>query len=466
MFFSRPRSCSSLLLHQDIEGNHVAEPGSPRTRFHLSIQPQESLAIQCQFCRDKFATYDTLLDHTRTAHARLLAEVASPGNGFRAAAMQPNQEAVQEQQALALPVLQEPAFCRACDLLFKFSSLGQHMEREHPNPLQDTGPFQCQLCEASAFRALTTLERHMTVQHREQLPHFYTCPVCPKSFKAAVLKQGAKSLRKHLWSHNPQGKQFGCSRCGVAFSYLDALRIHYKKCDGTVKAPARRRAQPSVAKVAAGGRPLVAITLDPAAAGLALRCTKCGETFSHSDFETHMCKHKQQEIRLNYKCARCGDIFQTKKKIKKHLKTCRRPSEGRSPSKRSRKRKEDAMFVSEAELSDREPEDLVDSEEEFQLDGQEGEESEEEDADILLTYPAAVTLSEAAEGDTQPSQGAGLFYQGAGLSQGAGLPTQGACLPSLARERVQGITPVSQLLSMKSKQSSWWNRASARGEKR
>ena len=26
------------------------------------------------------------------------------------------------------------------------------MEREHPNPLQDTGPFQRQLCEASAFR--------------------------------------------------------------------------------------------------------------------------------------------------------------------------------------------------------------------------------------------------------------------------------------------------------------------------
>ena len=92
---------------------------------------------QCQFYQDKIATYDPFLDHTRTAHALLLAavaeaevaevaktevseaevaevaevadvagakvsKVASPENEFRVTTVQPNQEAMQE-HAIPLP---------------------------------------------------------------------------------------------------------------------------------------------------------------------------------------------------------------------------------------------------------------------------------------------------------------------------------------------------------------------------
>ena len=130
---------------------------------------------QCQFYQDKIAIYDPFLDHTRTAHALLLAavaeaevaevaktevseaevaeladvagakvsEVASPENEFRVTTVQPNQEAMQE-HAIPLPIPLEPALSRSGDLLLRPPELAQHMMSVHPGTLQDTGPLQCQ----------------------------------------------------------------------------------------------------------------------------------------------------------------------------------------------------------------------------------------------------------------------------------------------------------------------------------
>ena len=54
------------------------------------------------------------------------AEVASPENVFRVAAVQPNQEAVQE-HAVPLPIPLEPALSRAGDLHPRPPELAQHM---------------------------------------------------------------------------------------------------------------------------------------------------------------------------------------------------------------------------------------------------------------------------------------------------------------------------------------------------
>ena len=341
---------------------------SPNTQYNSYSKSEERRNIQCNFCSQSFSSYKAMNAHTVLAHPPVM-EI--PLSGFDVGV-----KSLSEQVEVQEAVTEFPFFCVACNQLFdKVSALGRHIDKEHPVQFEDTVPYSCSLCTTTPFLQITTLERHMLLQHTDSVQHTYRCPRCGLN-----IKTGSLGLRRHLRRHNPNFKLFGCSHCQEGFFNVTTLTKHEKGCDGS---------QRSIASIVKKKQPVVSITLDPTASGLSLRCTKCDAIVTNHQFEEHVChKLANKPISMKagkpkFKCARCGDVFTRKEQIKKHLKKCRRKlevenlTEIRPPSTRNRKKKEDNIYVPDPGLSDNEIEDLIDSEDEFKLEKDAQEESDE-----------------------------------------------------------------------------------------
>ena len=161
---------------------------------------------------------------------------------------------------------------------------------------------------------IATLERHMALQHPNQ-PHPFRCPRCDKAVKGNGKQgRGTIHLQRHLRIHNPSFRLLGCSVCSTGFFHEGNLGRHAKRCDGRppTVAPSRQRMRELK-------QPVVAITVDPAASGLALRCTRCGDTFTHASFSSHPCPvpaPRPLEPRPRFRCARCQETFLTRGTIR------------------------------------------------------------------------------------------------------------------------------------------------------
>ena len=272
--------------------------------------------------------------------------------------------------------------------------------------------FECQHCAAS-FLQLSTLQRHLSKAHPEA-PRKFRCPRCPATgSKMGKTEWTTKQLLRHLRSHNPAEKLLGCRLCGTGYCLEGSLRQHAKKCDGS--GVPRRLPRASQALAAPGAleaeAPVVSITVDPAAEGLALRCTRCRRTFTHAEFSEHACPARTdagQDARPapRLMCARCQATFVTRGRARRHLAACRaartllRPS---GSSRRAGRRKGDAMVVAETDLSDREQQYLVESEprEEFHVAEEEEGESEDEGVEGVEDDMDLIELAEEGEGGVE-----------------------------------------------------------------
>lgn len=271
--------------------------------------------------------------------------------------------------------------------------------------------FECQHCAAS-FLQLSTLQRHLAKFH-PKAPRKFRCPRCPTTgSKMGKTEWTTKQLLRHLRSHNPAQNVLGCRLCGTGYCLEGSLRQHVKKCDGSSgprkPGPPKASQSPAAAGALEAERPVVSITVDPAAEGLALRCTRCRRTFTHEEFAGHACPARMdaaQDVRAapRFMCGRCQATFVTRGKARRHLATCRTAKTVLQPSirptGRRARRKEDAMFVAEPDLSDREQEDLVDSkpDEEFQVEGEGEGDSEDEVMDGADEDMDLIELAEEVE---------------------------------------------------------------------
>eukprot|EP00090_Calanus_glacialis_P018421 TRINITY_DN28588_c0_g1_i1.p1 TRINITY_DN28588_c0_g1~~TRINITY_DN28588_c0_g1_i1.p1 ORF type:complete len:790 (-),score=246.00 TRINITY_DN28588_c0_g1_i1:206-2329(-) len=230
-------------------------------------------------------------------------------------------------------------------------------------------PFRCQLCTCN-FLQLTTLERHARIQHHG-LEYSYSCPECGKTFKHLA------SIQSHLRIHSSV-KLFQCGSCSRTFNWEASLRTHIKKCDGgSSQEPVLIKKKKITQKAE------VNIEVGLGEESLTVKCSRCGEKFSDQDqFSGHTCPGSSGRGR-RYRCGKCHLLFKSRKIIRRHLRSCQVGQEhgdhgvaemhSQRTSKRQRKAVKDDLFVSDIEGSDKELQDLVDSdaEEEFKMNAKE-----------------------------------------------------------------------------------------------
>lgn len=352
---------NETVLDLHIQGAHggyiqpVQNQESPK--FQLDILEN---IINCNFCQETFSSMPELNSHTAALHREIL----------EASQISQVPPQVNSQEQVAVRETLPPFNCTLCkDTFPKVGQLSRHINTNHRvNKLGSGKPFLCKLC-GSNFIQLSTLEKHALVQHRGQ-EHAYECPECSKLFKHSA------GLQSHLRVHSSV-RLYQCGACTRTFNWEASLRTHIKKCEGgSIQEQGMKKKKKIIRK------PEVNIEVGLSAESLTVKCSRCGEHFGDEDqFSEHTCPGKGGRGR-RFRCNKCSLLFRSRKIIRRHLRSCEGVQQQQGGdlavaeqrmSKRPRKAVKDDLFVTDVEGSDKELEDLVDSdaEDEFRLNAKE-----------------------------------------------------------------------------------------------
>ncbi|VDI46367.1 Hypothetical predicted protein [Mytilus galloprovincialis] len=161
--------------------------------------------------------------------------------------------------------------CQQCDKVFYTKcDLSCHVDSFHKHIV-----FQCTTCQKS-FKSKTGLSNH----NREHSGQFrYLCTYCGKGFNYKRQFEGHKA------GHENE-RNFSCSKCGKSFQYENSRYNHAKLC-GINKEKY-------------------------------VKCDQCGKAFKCIKY---MKEH--QKCHLNpdrYQCAMCGNYYQNRSGLHKHVK--------------------------------------------------------------------------------------------------------------------------------------------------
>jgi len=377
---------SETVLDMHIHGAHAGgiQPAQNQESPKFQLEILENM-INCNFCQESFISMPELNTHTAAVHREIL-----EATQLVSAAQQVN-----SQEQVAVREIAPPFNCTLCKETFaKVGHLSKHININHNITKMESGkPFRCKICNSN-FLQLSTLEKHHMVQHHGQ-EHSIDCPECSKTFKYPA------SLQQHLRTHSSV-RLYQCGSCTRTFNWETSLRSHIKKCEGVPfneTVPARKR------KVVE--KPEVNIEVGLGAESLTVKCSRCGELFGDQDqFSEHTCPGDRGRGR-RFRCGGCQLLFRSRRKIRRHLRSCEsvvhqqvdklEEFSGQRIGRRPKKVLKDDQFVSDFDGSDKELEDLVDSdaEEEFKVNEKEdysesgdSEGSSDDEQDDFSTQPS------------------------------------------------------------------------------
>ncbi|XP_052804971.1 zinc finger protein 780A-like [Mya arenaria] len=173
-----------------------------------------------------------------------------------------------------------PHQCHRCGFLFKrTSSLKQHILHVHgihPTGDGDVNKYSCEKCD-KIFRTVHGLKEHSTL-HTGEKAFICSFESCRKAFRLKT------SLQKHLKLHAGV-RGFKCKLCDKQFSRREMMEAHVNKHAGIKQ----------------------------------FVCGICKKRFStQGNLTVHMNLHNGKK----YLCVACGNIYNFKSNLNKHLKDC------------------------------------------------------------------------------------------------------------------------------------------------
>ena len=156
--------------------------------------------------------------------------------------------------------------------------------------------FTCDECE-KAFKTNMKLLTHKKLVHSGVRPH--KCRFCPKDFKVKKL------CREHERSHTDE-RPYLCPHCPKAFRSNVMPPLQYSKQISIISKNYFLQDQRNThIRIHTGEKPFV--------------CGECGKAFSARE---NLNTHTKIHTGVKNQCAKCGECFRTKIKLKLHESTC------------------------------------------------------------------------------------------------------------------------------------------------
>lgn len=233
--------------------------------------------IRCKICAQAIVDFNSLIDHIKTVHNRVLSEGE---NGL-------------------IPYRLDGTYqCAVCEETFQyFIKLNQHMnehfghyvcelcgktflssDRLRCHSLSHGSKFHCSIC-SDTFDSLTQRNHHVSKIHNK--PKFLKCHHCPE-----VFTNYTKRKLHHSKAHNIEIPEYKCPVCGKCFQILSKMTVHVKEVHVREKNFA---------------------------------CSMCDSRFfSKTQVQKHMVRHVGEKT---HQCEVCKKAYARKQTLRDHMRT-------------------------------------------------------------------------------------------------------------------------------------------------